>query len=74
MLVLNSVNFVVELGILDLEVCLLYEVRDFLELVECVVGVVEHDPVEYLGEVGIQVKLDCAALVAGLLQLRLDAL
>ena len=48
--------------------------RDLLELVEGIIGVVQHDAVEHLCEVGVQVELDGAALITGLLQLRLDAL
>ena len=71
---LNGVDIVVELGVLDLEMCLLHKVRDLLKLVKSIIWVVEHDAVEHLSEVGIQVELDGATLIAGLLQLRLDAL
>jgi hypothetical protein len=64
---LDSVNFVVELGVLNLKVGLLNEVRDFLKLVVSIIWVVQHDAVEHLCQVGVEVEFDCTALVAGLL-------
>jgi hypothetical protein len=72
--VLNGVDIVVELGVLDLEMCLLHKVRDLLKLVKSIIWVVEHDAVENLGEVSVQIELDGASLVTGLLQLCLNAL
>lgn len=74
LLVLNTVNLMVELGVLDFKVGLLHQVRDLLELVVGIVGVVEHDAVEDLSEVRVKVALDSAAVVAGLLEHGLDAL
>lgn len=74
LLVLDGVNFEVSLGVLDLKMGLLHEVRNLLELVIGVIGVVEHDAVEDLSQVGVQVELDGAALVTGLLKLCLNAL
>jgi hypothetical protein len=48
--------------------------RNLLELVVSIIRVVKHDAVEDLSEMGVQVKLDSAALVTGLLKLRLNAL
>ena len=53
---------------------LLYQVRDLLEFLESVIGVMHHDPVEDLSEVGVQIQLDRGSAVLGFLQLLLDAL
>jgi hypothetical protein len=53
---------------------LLNKMRNLLELVVSIIRVVKHDAVEDLSEMGVQVKLDSAALVTGLLKLRLNAL
>jgi hypothetical protein len=74
LLVLNGVNLEVSLGVLDLEMGLLDEMRNLLELVVSIIGVVKHDAVKDLSEMGVQVKLDSAALISGLLKLSLDAL
>jgi hypothetical protein len=74
LLVLNGVNLEVSLGVLDLEMGLFDEMRNLLELVIGVIRVVEHDAVEDLSQMGVQVELDSAALVAGLLKLCLNAL
>jgi hypothetical protein len=74
LLVLDRVDLEVRLGVLDLEVGLLNEMRNLLELVVSIIGVVKHDAVKDLSEMGVQVKLDSAALISGLLKLSLDAL
>lgn len=50
---------------------LLYQMRNLLELVEGVVGVVQHDPVEDFGEVSVEVEFNAAATVFCFLQLLL---
>jgi len=55
LLVLDRVDLEVRLGVLDLEVGLLNEMRNLLELVVSIIGVVEHDAVKDLSEMGVQV-------------------
>lgn len=64
---LNRVDLEVRLGVLDLEMSLLNEMRNLFELVISIIWVVKHDAVEDLSEMGVQVELDGAALVTGLL-------
>ena len=52
---LDRVDLEVRLGVLDLEVGLLNEMRNLLELVVSIIGVVEHDAVKDLSEMGVQV-------------------
>ena len=75
-LVLNNscrgIDFVIVLGILDPEVGLLNQCRYLFKLLVAVIGVVQHDAVEDLGEVGVQVGLDRHAELLHLLQLLLQ--
>jgi hypothetical protein len=47
-----GIDLVVELRVLDLEVCFLYEGGDLLELVEGIIGVVHEDAIEHFSQVG----------------------
>ncbi len=64
---LNSVDIIVELGILYLKMCLFHQMRYLLELIVSIIRMVEHDAVEHLGEVSVKVEFDRAALVTSLL-------
>jgi len=44
--VLHTVDFVIKLGILDLEVGLLNQVGDLFELIEGIIWVVKHNSVK----------------------------
>ena len=58
-LMLDCINLVIKLGVLDFKVGLLDQVRDLLKAVVSIIGMMKHDAVEYLGEVGVEIELDC---------------
>jgi len=70
---LNSINFTVELRVLDFQMCLLNQVGYLFELIKGIILVVKHNTVEDLSQVCVQVKFNSAALVSGLFQLCLNA-
>lgn len=59
-------------GVLDLEVGLLHQGGDLFKLLVAVVGVVQHDAVEDLGEMGVQVGANGHAQLLHFLQLLLQ--
>jgi len=71
---LNGVDLEVRFWVFDLKMSLLNEVRNFFKLIIGIIGMVEHDAIEDLSQMGVKVKLNSASLVTGLLKLSLNAL